>query len=71
MINTIKDTIKDTNMITIWKPPSIKNRDTRCSTRCVKNWINFKSTVPIGHYCECTITNLTLFNSTRWQKVQL
>lgn len=63
------DTMPD--MITIWKPPSIKNRDTRCSTRCVKNWINFKSTLPIGHYCECTIKNLTLFNSTRSQKGQL
>ena len=32
---------------------SIKNRDTRCSTRCVQNWTKYNQRLPIGHYCQC------------------
>lgn len=35
-------------------PPSIKSRDTRCSTRCSKNWTKYGQKPPVGHYCECT-----------------
>ena len=35
------------------KCPSVKSRDTRCSTRCVKNWTKYNQRLPIGHYCEC------------------
>ena len=31
----------------------IKNRDTRCSKNCIKNWTKYKQFPPIGHYCKC------------------
>lgn len=37
-------------------PPSIKSIDTRCSTKCVKNWTNYKQRVPIGHFCSCSVS---------------
>lgn len=43
---------KQTNQFS--PPPKIVNIDTRCSTRCVKNWTTYKQTPPIGHYCGCT-----------------
>lgn len=33
----------------------VKNRDTRCSTKCVKNWTNYNQKPPIGHYCNCSM----------------
>ena len=48
-----KQPIKPTQNTKMFTP--IKNMDTRCSTRCVHNWIQFGQKVPIGHYCECCI----------------
>ena len=31
----------------------IKNYDTRCSTKCIQNWIQYKQKPPIGFYCKC------------------
>lgn len=42
-----------TQSILFMRPPSIKSRDTRCSTACVKNWTKYKQMPPIGHYCQC------------------
>ena len=41
------------------KPPLIKEIDTRCSTKCVKNWTNYKQRVPIGHFCSCSVYTKT------------
>ncbi len=35
--------------------PIIKNYDTRCSTKCIKNWINYNQKPPIGFYCTCNV----------------
>jgi hypothetical protein len=37
-------------------PPLIKEIDTRCSTKCVKNWTNYKQRVPVGHFCSCSVS---------------
>ena len=31
----------------------VKNRDTRCSTKCIQIWTRYNQIPPIGHYCSC------------------
>jgi hypothetical protein len=49
------DTIKISKRLNL--PPMIKDRDTRCSTRCSQNWSKSGQKPPIGHYCECDINS--------------
>ena len=46
------------------KKPIIKSYDTRCSTKCVKNWTKYNQKPPIGHYCNCNIL-IRKFNNTQ------
>lgn len=48
------DTLKLSNRY-LGIPPRIKDRDTRCSTRCSQNWTKSGQKPPIGHFCECDI----------------
>ena len=51
-------------------PPSIKNRDKRCSTRCYLNFTKFNSRPPIGHFCECNFKTVLSSIPTRSPKEQ-
>ena len=52
---TMDNQVKDfSNIVMILQPPRVKDRDQRCSTRCVRKWYNFGDRPPLGPYCECT-----------------
>ena len=54
--------INDLKLLNL-KKPIIKSYDTRCSTKCVKNWTKYNQKPPIGHYCNCNIL-IGKFNNT-------
>ena len=45
----------------LFGPPTVKERDTRCSRDCIKNWTDHKQKIPIGHYCECSMVKRIVF----------
>lgn len=40
----------------------IKNRDTRCSKNCIKNWTKYNQHVPKYQICECNKNNILFIN---------
>ena len=40
----------------------IKNRDTRCSKNCIKNWTNYNESPPKYQICECNKNNMFSIN---------